>query len=168
MSGACTEPSRKYPGGRTGTSAGYQRHRAVGEEPCPECFDANREKGRLAWASLTPDQREARREQNRIEAARRRAVKPAGVRCEKHSYIAKNRAIIRAAKDKPCMDCGVAYPYYVMQFDHVVGDKKFNIGPIGPTSKRSTLLEEIAKCQVVCANCHAMRTHARKELKKSA
>lgn len=45
---------------------------------------------------------------------------------------------------------------------------KFNIGPIGPTSKRSTLLEEIAKCQVVCANCHAMRTHARKELKKSA
>lgn len=40
--------------------------------------------------------------------------------------------------------------------------------PIGPTSKRSTLLEEIAKCQVVCANCHAMRTHARKELKKSA
>ena len=43
-----------------------------------------------------------------------------------------------------------------------------NIGPIGPTSKRSTLLEEIAKCQVVCANCHAMRTHARKELKKSA
>ena len=42
-----------------------------------------------------------------------------------------------------------------------------NIGPLGPTSKRSTLLEE-AKCQVVCANCHAMRTHARKELKKSA
>lgn len=90
------------------------------------------------------------------------------MRREKHSYIAKNRAIIRAAKDKPCMDCGVAYPYYVMQFDHVVGDKKFNIGLIGPTSKRSTLLEEIAKCQVVCANCHAMRTHARKELKKSA
>ena len=45
---------------------------------------------------------------------------------------------------------------------------RINIGPIGPTSKRSTLLEEIAKCQVVCANCHAMRTHARKELKKSA
>ncbi|OZE35613.1 hypothetical protein CH259_16425 [Rhodococcus sp. 05-2254-4] len=52
------------------------------------------------------------------------------------------------------------YPYYVMQFDHL-GDKHFNIGQMGPTSGRARLVAEIAKCEVVCANCHAERTFRR-------
>ena len=30
-------------------------------------------------------------------------------------------------KDKPCMDCGNNYPWYIMQFDHVRGEKRFNL-----------------------------------------
>lgn len=57
------------------------------------------------------------------------------------------------------MDCGVPYPYYVMEFDHRDPSQKLaNIGRLlGNSWKR--LKDEIAKCDVVCANCHRERTH---------
>lgn len=36
--------------------------------------------------------------------------------------------LIRASKNKPCVDCNIKYPYYVMEFDHVRETKLFNIG----------------------------------------
>lgn len=72
------------------------------------------------------------------------------------------REKIRSYKDKPCTDCGVQYPYYVMQFDHLDGDDK--LGAIGRMSWSYVKLEqEVAKCDVVCANCHAVRTWQRKQ-----
>lgn len=67
--------------------------------------------------------------------------------------------VIRAAKSVPCADCGIQYPTYVMQFDHLKPEEKsFSIG--GRYSQRmDALLAEIAKCDVVCANCHMERTH---------
>lgn len=71
------------------------------------------------------------------------------------------RELVRAAKARPCADCGVVYPYYVMQFDHV-GDKAFTIGTaIGRGVAVDRVFAEIEKCEVVCANCHAERTHRR-------
>jgi hypothetical protein len=78
-------------------------------------------------------------------------------------HRAKRIEIVHKAKSVPCADCGESYPYYVMQFDHVVGEKKFNIGAAGwGYVKMQDLIDEIAKCEVVCANCHAKRTHARR------
>jgi len=73
-------------------------------------------------------------------------------RCEKTK-------IVQEYKNKPCSDCGIRYPYYVMDFDHVRGKKKFNIS-IAPNKmiSHAIILEEIAKCDVVCANCHRIRT----------
>lgn len=71
------------------------------------------------------------------------------------------RQIIRQAKEKPCADCGIQYPYYVMQFDHL-GDKEFTIATDGVRFSLKRLHAEIAKCEVVCANCHAERTHQRR------
>jgi hypothetical protein len=70
------------------------------------------------------------------------------------------RAIIQNAKNVPCVDCGASYPYYVMDFDHL-GDKIFTIAQIYKISSVKKLLEEIAKCDVVCSNCHRIRTHCR-------
>lgn len=70
------------------------------------------------------------------------------------------RAIIREAKAQPCMDCDVSYPYYVMQFDHVRGTKVAMVSRmVSQPSKHNltALVEEIHKCEVVCANCHALR-----------
>ncbi len=75
----------------------------------------------------------------------------------------KKRNFVRSLKDKPCMDCGVTYPYYVMQFDHrESGDKLFTIGGgVGDSKKYAVILSEVEKCDVVCANCHAIRTYSR-------
>jgi hypothetical protein len=73
-----------------------------------------------------------------------------------------NRLIIREAKNRPCVDCGIQYPYYVMQFDHL-RDKLIGLSTghaMGLGKVR--LQEELDKCEVVCANCHAARTHTRK------
>lgn len=78
----------------------------------------------------------------------------------------ENREYVRTLKEEtPCTDCGNFYPYYVMDFDHVNGDKLYNIGDmlIGgiPLTK---IKEEIVKCEIVCSNCHRIRTHMRKEV----
>lgn len=90
---------------------------------------------------------------------------------------AQVRTLINSLKDYPCTDCGVKYPPYVMQFDHVKGVKKFTIGKCGggggpaerqaglkPTTNTEAILEEAAKCQIVCANCHSIRTYTRRIL----
>jgi hypothetical protein len=94
---------------------------------------------------------------------------PEAVRASKHRLLAKTRTAVQAAKDKPCADCGVQYPYYVMEFDHLDADtKEFNVSA-GVTSRSyERLMAEIAKCEVVCANCHAERTHQRKQARKGA
>lgn len=75
----------------------------------------------------------------------------------------KRRDWVRQAKEKPCTDCGVEYPYYVMQFDHVnPADKSFAIGPQATKESKKRLRAEIEKCDVVCANCHSIRTWKRK------
>lgn len=67
-----------------------------------------------------------------------------------------------AAKDTPCTDCGKRYPPWVMDFDHVRGPKLFDIGSArNKAGSLRRLKEEIAKCEVVCANCHRTRTHDR-------
>ena len=71
------------------------------------------------------------------------------------------KEIVRAAKDQPCADCGRRYPYYVMDLDHREGEEKTaNVNRLVWDSER-TLRAEIAKCDVVCANCHRERTHQR-------
>jgi hypothetical protein len=63
------------------------------------------------------------------------------------------------------MDCGVGYPHYVLDFDHRPGEQK--TAGINVLVKRgasaSVLRSEMAKCDLVCANCHRMRTWQRKQ-----
>ena len=65
---------------------------------------------------------------------------------------------IRKAKDKPCADCGVKYPHYVMDLDHNGQEKVIKIAQSVGRVSDERLLAEIAKCDVVCANCHRERT----------
>lgn len=54
------------------------------------------------------------------------------------------------------------YPYYVMQFDHARGLKDFDIAGGARYVSLQRLEEELQKCDVVCANCHAERTYQRR------
>ena len=69
------------------------------------------------------------------------------------------RAWIGALKRAPCTDCGKVYPPECMDFDHQE-DKKRDVSKMMMYSKQ-TILREVAKCDLVCANCHRTRTHGR-------
>lgn len=70
---------------------------------------------------------------------------------------ADHQWMIDRYKEQPCMDCGVEYPSYVMDFDHVRGEKAFQIGGSLHLSL-ARLIAEVEKCDVVCSNCHRIRT----------
>lgn len=73
----------------------------------------------------------------------------------------RRKKVVNSAKEKPCADCGIQYPYYVMQFDHVTGKKTAGVSRLKQSAAKSTVLKEIEKCEVVCANCHAERSFRR-------
>lgn len=59
-----------------------------------------------------------------------------------------------------CVDCGVNN-HIVLDFDHL-HDKKYNISRmIHDGFSWKAIKKEIEKCEVVCANCHRIRTHIR-------
>lgn len=73
--------------------------------------------------------------------------------------------LINEIKDKPCMDCGNRYPACAMDFDHRPGVIKLGnlsrISNLGWSPDR--ILAEIEKCDLVCANCHRVRTASRRK-----
>jgi DNA-directed RNA polymerase beta' subunit len=74
------------------------------------------------------------------------------------------KQISRDAKNKPCADCGNEYPYYVMDFDHRESARKVrHIAHLKDFSSEEKLRKEISKCDVVCSNCHRIRTFERKQ-----
>ena len=64
-------------------------------------------------------------------------------------------------KSAPCADCGACYPPEVMEFDHVPGrgGKLHNISTL---KTLRAILAEAEKCELVCANCHRVRTTRRR------
>jgi hypothetical protein len=86
-------------------------------------------------------------QQRRISAAadKRRAV--------------ERRAAVNKMKEKPCADCGASHSFFVMDFDHRdPSTKEFTISGVQTRLAWDKLVAEIAKCDVVCANCHRLRT----------
>ena len=71
----------------------------------------------------------------------------------------RHRKAIQDLKERtPCADCGGRFPYYVMDFDHR-GQKSFSLASPVMQCSLKTLMKEVAKCDIVCANCHRIRTH---------
>jgi len=78
-------------------------------------------------------------------------------------YQGGKRALIDEIKSQPCTDCRQSYPPYVMDFDHLDPEQKlFTIGR-GVSVGTIRLREEMAKCEVVCSNCHRIREHDRRQ-----
>lgn len=134
---ACERPTQAYPDGRTGTPAGFVAHERAGEQPCEPCTAA-RAAYFLNWSG-----------QNRGQIAK----------YNRYRRDVRQETIDRL-KSVPCADCGGTFPPICMDFDHVGDDKSFTISRASTRSIK-TVLAEIAKCEVVCANCHRVRTQQR-------
>lgn len=78
---------------------------------------------------------------------------------------AKRVAITNQIKlESGCADCGYREHPAALHFDHMPGTKKFRgVAQMIVNTSMDKLLEEIAKCEVVCANCHAVRTANRRK-----
>jgi hypothetical protein len=72
----------------------------------------------------------------------------------------KRQDFINNIKHIPCLDCKNIYPPECMDFDHCRGNKNFNIGE-NILKNIDELLLEIEKCDIICANCHRIRTKKR-------
>jgi hypothetical protein len=88
----------------------------------------------------------------------------------RETYLSKDdarregyRKLIAEYKDVPCKDCGVKYPPYIMDFDHLNPDEKsFTIGrAVAKGLNKEIVIQEIKKCDVVCSNCHRQRTYSK-------
>ena len=90
--------------------------------------------------------------------------------CHRHrTFIRKNikktkissykKFYINLKESNPCNICKKYYKYYQMDYDHLPGfEKLYNISKISSTKN---LMEEIKKCQLLCANCHRAETNNR-------
>ena len=66
-------------------------------------------------------------------------------------------------KSRACQDCGINYPTYCMDFDHLDPKSKVASIPeiIRSNASSERILAEIGKTEVVCANCHRAREYER-------
>lgn len=78
----------------------------------------------------------------------------------------KLRLLLDSLKTDPCCDCGKNFPVEAMDFDHIDPTTKIDkISAMIYKGSEPLLLAEVAKCELVCANCHRIRT--RKRLKEN-
>jgi len=62
----------------------------------------------------------------------------------------------------PCKDCGKKYPFYIMEFDHRnPNTKRDAVSKLRRHCSHKTISKEIAKCDLLCSNCHQARTYLR-------
>lgn len=90
---------------------------------------------------------------------------------EYRAYMAKymrdryerNKQIIRKLKtDRGCKDCGYNEHFAALEFDHVDGrDREQDTVARLMGKSINRIMQEIEKCEVVCGNCHRIRTFNR-------
>jgi len=119
----------------------------------------------LAWRRKARNQRDnycrpcrADYKQEHYAANRQRYIDNA---LRRKQQVAAERAafLVEFFRSRPCADCGETDPM-VLEFDHLA-DKAFGIAKGLRDRNWESVLNEIAKCDVVCANCHRRRTARR-------
>jgi hypothetical protein len=67
-------------------------------------------------------------------------------------------------EDSGCIDCESKYPHYMLEFDHRPEHRKLdNVYRVLKKYGVDMAWAEVSKCDVVCANCHKIRTWQRLE-----
>lgn len=110
----------------------WKQKNIIRESKCRACKSAQ---SKLRYKTYKPTQRV-------LESMRKKEMRQFLI-----DYKSKN----------PCVDCGEANPL-VLEFDHISkNNKSYTIATMHGNSK-SKVLKEIEKCEMRCANCHAIKT----------
>ena len=81
-------------------------------------------------------------------------------RINERARYRRDRAFLWELKSKPCTDCKKIFHPCAMQFDHLKPKKNRN-RTVSFINTPRVVLMEIKNCELVCANCHAVRTWTR-------
>ena len=104
------------------------------------CYECQREYCRQHYRNNKEAYNQRRNERQRAVRERYRAM------------------VLQYLEDHPCIDCGEADPL-VLEFDHVRGVKVGNVAQMASSALAwRRIEEELAKCEVRCANCHRRKT----------
>lgn len=117
---------------------------------------------RMAGASYVDIQRELNCEMSVISYHLNRDSKVNVSKKMRREHTSELEAIQSYKERMGCIDCENDYPHFVLEFDHLPEFKKF--GQVSHILKKygaDKAWEEIAKCDVVCSNCHKIRTNTR-------
>lgn len=80
------------------------------------------------------------------------------------SKLKRRRELWDIKEASGCVDCNEKYPHFMLHFDHKPEfQKNGTVTKIYSTYGKIKGLEEMAKCDIVCANCHAIRTYSRNQ-----
>jgi hypothetical protein len=73
----------------------------------------------------------------------------------------KRHDLLAIIKNRPCLDCAGWFEPCQMDFDHRDESTKYKSVSALWGFKLKTIIKEIKKCDLVCANCHRLRTYRR-------
>jgi hypothetical protein len=81
----------------------------------------------------------------------------------KTAYREEQIKLLANVRTVPCLDCGGTFPFFVMQFDHRDPiEKRYMVSQMVGRTGTERILAEVAKCDIVCTNCHRERTYQRR------
>ena len=110
----------------------------------------------------TPEYGRAWREihKERLAAERKHKYHTTG----KKKYLRRRHWLNKYKEYKGCSKCGYSLHGVAIDFDHVdPNTKRFNISQRLANSTIKLLFEEIRKCDLLCANCHRIKTLEEKQ-----
>jgi hypothetical protein len=117
-------------------------------------FHRSTRRGHQLWC------KECRRTYDRAYFARNREKRRLQAKAHRRR-LAEWNSEIKASTS--CADCGCSFHPAAMEWDHLPGTEKVaEISDLVRAGKTLALREELQKCELVCANCHAVRSYVRR------
>ncbi len=103
--------------------------------------------------------RACKSEQQKKWYAKHKETHVANARINRERAIAEARRFVwDYLSTHPCVHCGESNPV-VLEFDHIRGKKRMHVSEMVRRGHGlESIAEELAKCQVLCANCHRIKT----------
>lgn len=123
------------------------------ELKAPEEFHRSSCDGRQRWCKTC---------RRKYDSAYHARTKPIRLAQKAEAKIAR-LAWLYEQKSKPCVDCCRRFHPSAMQFDHLPDCEKVrDVSTLVMRGCMTMAKAEILKCDLVCANCHAVRTYLRR------
>ena len=89
----------------------------------------------------------------------RSRCKPCTTADNMERYTRNKKVLSDMKMERGCERCGYNEHYGALHWDHIdPTTKSFQVGESTSSRGLKALLAEAAKCRVLCANCHAIRT----------